>query len=308
MNFNNKKALIEASLIAAIAWFFGIVTLYIPILTILMAILPVPFIILAIRHDIKYTVLSLIIASILIGATTSILYTGFVFIILGPTALIMGYYIKNQKQPYEVMGLGTAASALSIFLTIQIITAVAGVDFIGEMAKMTDAVLDHQLEMLGTMNINPIHAREALNYLMMVFPALIIVQSMLSVFINYYLVAAIMNRLKWKDCKFHSFSEFQLPRNIVTGSFVIVVLTMLTRYLENVQHTSLVANITIIFVVIFFLQGVTFISYLLRKTKINRYIRIMIIIVIVFISPLMTLVALIGLMSTLFNSKEKNKE
>lgn len=298
---NSKKALIESALMATIVSFFVVGTLYMPILTIFLTVLPVPFIILSIRHGTKYTLLSLIIVSLLIGFLTGAFYTIFVFIVFVPIAVVMGDAVRRRKEPYQVIGLGTAASVLSIFMVLQILGMISGISVIDEIARIVSGVLDHQMEMLTSMNLSVADADEILNYFLMILPGLVVIQSMAAAFVNYYLTAAIINRFHFMDYQLGEFSDFKLPENIILGSFIIFVLSMITRYIEGIQHISLIANVTIIFVVIFFLQGITFTSYLLKKAKVPKAIRIFLIVLLVLISPLMTLVALIGLMEALLN-------
>ncbi|SET01870.1 Uncharacterized conserved protein YybS, DUF2232 family [Natronincola peptidivorans] len=305
---SSKKALIEAALTATITTFFVIATLYISILSILLVVLPMPFIILSVRHGTRYTVLSLIISSLLIGFLTNILYTIFVFIIFSPIALAMGYAIRRRKKPYEVIGFGTAASVLAIFFLLQIIAIAAGINITDEIANMTREAIDHQMEMLRTLNLDVVDVKESLNYLMMIIPALVIIHSMIGAFINYYLTAAVINRFNFIDHQLGEFSEFKLPGNIVLGSFIIFVLSLTTRYIEGIQHTSLIANVTIIFLVIFFLQGLTFISYLLKKTKVPRFIRIILVLSLIIISPLMTIVAFLGLLDAILDIRKLKKK
>ena len=303
----HRKALIEAGLMAALASLFVVGTIYIPFLSILIGLLPVPFIILSIRHGAKYTILSLIIVSLLIGILTGVFYTGFVFVIFAPMALTMGQAIKKRKEPYEIIGLGAAASAISVFVLLQIIAIATGTNIIDEIANMVRSVINHQIETLTNMNINAVDANEALNYIMMIFPGLIVIQSMIGAFANYYLSSTIINRFKLTDFHLGEFSNFKLPTNIILGSFIIFILSFATKYIGGIDHTSLIANTTIIFISIFFLQGITFISYLLKKMKTPKFIRRFIIAFLVVISPLMTLVALVGLMDSLLNVRKIEK-
>ncbi|AOY75354.1 YybS family protein [Clostridium formicaceticum] len=306
-DYSNKKAFIEAALMVTITSFFVVATLYIPILSVLLFFLPVPFIILSFRYSTSYTVISLAVASLFIGLLTGVLYTVFIFVIITPIALIMGHYMKHHKKPFQVIGVGTAVSVFSIFLMIQIVSMVSGVHIIEEMGRMIGEVLDHQVEMLHTVNVSSLDIQEAINYFMMILPGLIIVQSMIGAFINYYLAVAIMNRLKFISYKFDGFEDFKLPANIVLGSFIIFILSLLTRYVPGIDHNSLIANATLIFVVVFFLQGISFINYLLKKRKFPKFLRIFILILFVFISPLMTLVAIIGLLDAMIDIRRIGK-
>lgn len=304
----NKKPLVEAGLIAAITSFFIIGTLYIPMLSMALIMLPVPFILLSVRHGTRYTIFSLIITSLLIGFLTGVFYTVFIFVISTPIALIMGYSIKKKKKPYEVVGWGTAATVFSTFFIIQLISTISGINIIKELSTILQEIVSQQVDMLTSLDIGLIDVKKTLDYLMMLLPALIIVQSMVGAFINYYLTSVIINRFKLVDYQLGDFSDFKLPGNIVFGSFIIFILSVMTSYIDGIDHNTLIANITVIFVMIFFLQGISFIAYLLKKSKTPKIIRITSVVLIVLITPLMTLVSLLGLFDSILNLRRINKK
>jgi uncharacterized protein YybS (DUF2232 family) len=300
----NRKALVESALIATIASFFVISTVYIPILSILILLLPVPFMILSARHGTRYTVFALIIVSLLIGFLTGILYTIFVLIALGPMAVVMGYSLKRRHDAFQVIALGTLASAFSIFFIIQIVSTISGFNVIDQVAAMLRSVLDHQVEMLTTINIDTVSANEVFNYLMMLLPGLLIIQSMIGAFINYYITVAALKRFHFKYYELPEFSRFKLPGNIVIGTFIIFALVFFTKYIEGIDYNTLMANVTVIFIVIFFLQGLALLNYFMKKVNIHKVVRSILFAVLILISPAITLVAFMGLADSMFDIRK----
>lgn len=300
----NKKALIEAALIASIATFFAISFIFIPVLTVLLFLIPVPFMILSARHGSRYTILSVVIASLLIGVLTEIIFTLFVITIFGPMAVVMGYFIKRNREPYAVIGMGAAISIIAIFITIQLVATVFGFNVIDYLAMIIRQVVDNQSEMLMNVNLSTVNIKEMANYLLMIIPGLLIVQSLVSAFLNYYLTVAILRRLRLNQYSLYEFSDFALPKNIVFGSFIIYVLTFISRYVEGIYHSSLVANITILFVFVFFFQGLALISYMLKKLKVIKAVRILLLFFVVIISPLLTIVSFAGLIDSVFDIRK----
>ncbi len=302
--YSNKRALIEAALIASIATFFAIGFIFIPVLTLLLFLLPVPFMILSARHGTRYTILSLIITSLLIGVLTEIIFTLFVIMVFGPMAIVMGYYIKKNREAYAVIGMGAAVSIISIAVTIQLAATIGGFNLIDSIATIIRQVVDTQSEMLMNVNLSTINVKEMTNYLLMIIPGMLVVQSLVSAFLNYYLTVAILRRLRYNDYLLPEFSHFILPKNIVFGSFIIYALTFMSRYVEGIYHSSLVANVTILFVFIFFFQGLALISYMLEKIRLAKLVRMLILLLIVIISPLLTVVSFAGLIDSVFDIRK----
>ncbi len=300
-NYDEKRAFIEAALIAAITTIFAISIVYIPVLSISIALIPVPFMILAYRRGNKYAILSFITFSLLIGILTELIYAGFLLLIFGPMILAMGHYIKKQKEPYAVIGIGTITSVFSILIIFRIVSYIGNINIIDEITLVIGDIVDKQVEVLKTMNVDVLSANEVLDYLLMIVPGMFIIQSMIAAFGNYYITVNILKRFSPDNIELPQFSNFKLPKNIVFGSFIIFALSYLTKYIKGIHHTGLLANVTLLFVFMFFIQGISVISYLIKRTKIPRTVRILLLIAILFISPLLTVVSFVGLMDAIFN-------
>ncbi|SCY62113.1 YybS family protein [Alkaliphilus peptidifermentans] len=301
---NNKKALLEAALIATISSFFAISVIYIPILTVLLFLVPVPLIILAARQGTRYTVFSLVIASLIIGILTEIVFTLFLIIIFGPVAVVMGYYIRRKQDPFKTIGIGTTVSAFTIFISILTISAIVEVNFLDMLGDTFRNVVEHQSEMFSAMNISIANLYEIINYLIIVLPGLLIVHSMAAAFINYYISVAILRRLRYDKYELPEFGKFKLPSNIVFGAFIIFILTYLTRFIEGIHYEALYENVKVIFLFVFYLQGIAFMRYILGKTRLPEFARIIIILMLIIISPLLTLISLIGLIDSIFDIRK----
>lgn len=306
-SYDNKKALIESALIAAITTILAFSTMYLPLLSIFIVLIPVPFMMLAYRQGIKYSILSFITFSIIIGALTDIINTGLLILIFGPMTIAMGYYISKKKEPYIVIGLGAMASILSIFVGFQLVSYTSGVDIITQISVKAEEIIRTQVEMLKNMQVDVLSADEIINYLLMIIPGVLIIQSLLISFGNYYLTIVILKRFNINKLEFPQFSTFRLPSNIVLGSFIIFVLSYLTTYIDGIYHVSLITNVTLLFIFLFFLQGISVVSFLIKKTNIPKAIRLILMGVILFISPLLTAISFIGLVDSVVDIRKLKK-
>ena len=303
----DRKALIEAALMATISSFFVISFIYIPFLALLLILLPVPFLVLATRHGNRYVVFSFLITCVIVGALTGIIYPIFIVLLFGPMTLVMGYFLKRKATPYRVIGLGTLVSVFSIFIVVQLVDWVAGIYIIEELILMLQSVIDHQIGALENLDIQAISKEELLSYLVIIIPGAFVVQSLLICFLNYYMTASVLKRLGVEQEELPEFSNFRWPGNIVLGSFIIFILTFATQFIEGIYAQTLLTNILLIFSFVFFLQGIAFISFFIKKTKVNKFIRMVILGIIVILSPLLTIVAIMGLVDALFDMRNLKK-
>ncbi|MFW5648814.1 MAG: YybS family protein [Candidatus Alkaliphilus sp. MAG34] len=302
-NYDERKAFVEAALIAAITTVLTVSVVYIPILSVSIMLVPVPFIILAYRHGNRYSILSFVTFSLLIGILVELIYAGFLLLVFGPMILAMGHFIKKQKEPYAVIGIGTAISVLSMLIILQIASYIGNVNIVDEIALAMESIVSKQVDMLKNMNIDALSADEVLNYLLMIVPGVFVIQSMITAFGNYYIAINILKRFDAgnSNTELPQFSNFKLPKNIVFGFVVIFILSYLTRYVKGIYHANLLTNVTLLFVFIFFVQGMSVISHLIKRTKIPKAIRIFLLVVILFISPLLTVISFVGLLDAIVN-------
>lgn len=300
-NYDEKKAFIEAALIAAITTVFTISIIYIPILSVSIMLIPVPFMVLAYRHGNRYSILSFVTFSLLIGILVELIYAGFLLLIFGPMILAMGHYIKKQKEPYAVIGIGTIVSVFSVLIIFQVASYIGNVNIFDEITLAMEGVVNKQIDMLKTMNIDTFNANEVLNYLLMIVPGVFVIQSMIIAFGNYYITANVLKRFNVNNIELPQFSNFRLPRNIVLGFVIVFILSYLTRYIKGIYHVNLLTNVTLLFVFMFFIQGMSVISYLIKKTKIPGAVRISLLVLILFIGPLLTVISFVGLIDAIVN-------
>lgn len=301
---NDRKALIESVLIAAVTAIFAISTMYIPILSMLIVLIPVPFMILSYRHNNKYSTLSIITFSLLTGILTDLVYAIYLIAIFVPMTIAMGHYIKREREPYVVIGAGTIASIISILIVFQFVSYIGGVNIIDEIAIVAENVINTQIDMLKSIEADLINSDEILSYLLMIFPGVLIIQSMFMAFGNYYLTVNVLKRLGLNTLELPQFSTFRLPENFVIGSFIIFILSYVTKYIEGIHHVSLIATVTIVFVFLFFIQGISVISFFIKRTKTPKIVRIFLIGIIFIISPLLTAISFIGLVDSIVDIRK----
>ncbi|MCD5414108.1 MAG: YybS family protein [Clostridiales bacterium] len=299
----SKRALIEAALIAGIVSVFVLVGAFVPFLSAFLVLLPVPFIFLGVRYRIRYSFLSIVLASLLQGILLGPVYAVFMLILLLPITVAMGIYIKKDKEPVVVVAIGTMASAVSTIFVLQMI---GGVDITTNLTEVMKEVLIHQQQMLLSMNLSAIEIEtdKMISYFVMMIPAILIIQAMVFAFANYYLCLTCLKRFGIKKKPIYEFSNFKLPKNIVFGSFIIFVLSFLTRYVEGLYHEALIMNVVVIFVFVFFMQGIALINYYMKKAKLNKTARIFLTLVIILIAPIMTLTSFIGVLDSIFSLRK----
>ena len=95
---NNRLRLTQASLIATLGILLCLITVYVPMLSILSIAIPVPYAIIGTLTDNKYSILSLIVTFFILMFTVNPLYSVSLCIMSIVPGLFIGSAIRNNKE------------------------------------------------------------------------------------------------------------------------------------------------------------------------------------------------------------------
>jgi uncharacterized protein YybS (DUF2232 family) len=314
LNLNEKTRIItESAVIVSLMTIFVFLGLYLT--PIILLIYPVPFIILGIRHNVKSSILTVFASFILVSILIDPLTALFVTIIFGPLAVAIAYMINRKYNSYKIIVIGTIVSFISIVTSLIITGYITGVNFYDLLKEQVDFILSTQESLLKEMEISSYRIEELidkytilLDNTILIFPAMLIIVSLFTNYINYFISIATLKRLRYKNIKMPLFSKFRLPSNIGSGIVVIAILSFIISYYKLFNYDTITLNISILVVFLFFLQGLAVIVYLLNKTNINSILRGVIIAFLIFSSPLMLIISFVGLVDTIMDFRKLKED
>ncbi len=290
MNFRqNTRAMVEAALMVAVTCIFGIAGTYIPVLTFVLFLIPVPFIILGRRHGMRFMLLSIIASSFIIGMLTMPIYSIFVVVLPGITAIVMGYMMNKGYKPVQVLIGGALASIASSVLSMSLASALAGISTMDQIAEIFREVLDMQIGIYKNIGTEPEkiegireNLEATIQMAMTIIPAAIVLSSSFLAYINYVLTVYVLNRIGYKSKILPPIQHFRLPKSILMGTFLIIALTITTKYFKIVNYKTLMLNVIVIFNFVYFIQGLAVVSYYMMAFHIHKLLRIFVFLFLLF--------------------------
>ncbi|MEW9121395.1 MAG: YybS family protein [Thermotaleaceae bacterium] len=312
MNTQEKtRALIEASLMTAITCIFAVIGTYIPVLTFILYFIPVPFIILGKRHGMNFVILSIIASAIIIGSLTEPIYSVFVVILPGIVAVVMGYMMKKGYSPGKVLAGGAVAALISSGLSIALASAISGINAFAQMSTMFEEGIEMYIGIMQQMDIQGenidqirISLENTAKMAAMVIPAAIMMSAVFLAYINYVLTVYILNRIGYKAEMLPPLRNIRLPKSILMGTFLIILLTYLTRYLNVVNYETLVVNVFVILQFIYFVQGIAVMLYFMNLYQLRKPMRVLIFVFLLFNQMGAFIIAMLGLTDALMNLRK----
>lgn len=313
MSRNVKTSrLTEAAVITGILVIFAMVGNF--VFPFIDFIYPLPALLLAKRYDYKAAIMALTSAGLII-LTILGLQMGLYYIVLyTPMAAVMGYFISKDKKPYKAILFGGATYLLSFLTLLLILQSFMGlnlVDYIRETFVESMKIQESMFSRFSGMT-EQLQATKNMYELMMktivlLLPAVILLSSISMTVINYIALEKMGKRLGVEVLPLGDFSNFRLPGNISIGILIILGGTYLITKTNFANSDALSANILFIFQILFFIQGLAVVKFLMNKYKISKAMRVLLTIIIFINSILTSVVALIGLGDSLFDVRKIKK-
>ncbi len=300
----NTKALVESAMLSIIAVIFVIAGFYIPFLSFFMIFIPVPFIIVAVRHDLKHTMLAVTAASIIIGSFSSPLVGIYIALISGINASVMGTMIKKGREVRHILIAGSAASLVAILLTFAVSTYIMGVNTLLQLEEVFTGVVEYQKAFLGdgggTAEI--IRNLEIMkSTILTLIPSSLIFGSIGSACINYIVAGIILRRTGFKFQTLGKFGKFSLPKNIMMGLLVIITLSYGASRMNIVNGEALFLNVFYLFQIAFLLQGLAVIMFFMEKFSLPKFFKAMICITFMILPTFSIMAVILGLVDSIIN-------
>ena len=254
LEFKNKNSeVIFVVLISTILALFGmyyfqfIIFLY-----------PILFIILGVRHGLKYTLISLLASTALISLIVNIVLGMMLFVAFMPLTIIIINMIVKRKNPIETIIYSTITFLASVLLVIFLIN-INGVSIIGQLKMNITQTINNQVELLDQLNLTKEQIQEIKslqkNYLEVVLamiPSIIMILSLVVSYLNYLVSTLFLRKLGYAVAYVPRFSNFKLPRNIFLGLGIMFFTTYLLARYKLFNSFDVIINLIVLTLFIFF--------------------------------------------------------
>ncbi|WP_129599847.1 YybS family protein [Anaerophilus nitritogenes] len=300
---NKTRAMVEVSLLIALISVLTIIGNYIPVLTFITFFLPTPFIILGKRHGMYYITWAIIIWAMITMSFIGPVQAIFLSILMGGTAIIMAYLMKKDASAGQIIAGGALIYLIGLVMSIQLSSIVMGVDVITQINQMLEQSMNMQMSMYETLGMETTQIDEfrkmielGMQMFMMMIPGIIIISCTTLPLMNYALTCKILKKLGYETKALPPLKYVRLPKTFVMGTFLIIGLTMLTRYFNFANYQSLVINVFLIFYIVYFVQGIGVMSYFFDVLKIRKLMKILIYMLILLSGKGVFILATLGFM------------
>ncbi len=223
----NTKSLVEAALVAGIITIISISASYILLFYIIgLILLPILVALIYYRNGMKYSIGAALISTILVAIFLNpilAITSGMSYGIIG---VVLGYCLKNQKKPYNILIALIIACIISMLVEVWLTSRLVSNTYIHEFK----AYITQTKEIYSNMGMNAtqlqmfehIESIFTVELLAMLIPTVLFIASFIQGYTTILFTHLVFRKLKYKEIKYLRFSEFYVS-NLVGATLIAII-------------------------------------------------------------------------------------
>ncbi|AHA75244.1 DUF2232 domain-containing protein [Bacillus thuringiensis] len=294
------KFITEGAALLAIYVILLLISMYVPILgTVVTFALPLPFILLTIRHKLS-NVLVIFVAALFVTIIVSQPMNLVKTTMFGLIGIVLGYMYKTRKKPVEILIAGTLAYLIGFVLIYVASIKFFNIDIMKQMQSVFSESMVQSEKIVSAIGM-PIskEQKELLtqmnDILQSLFPSILVLVSVCFSWITVIISGSVLKKLKHDIIPWPKFKDLQLPKSIVWYYVIFILLATFIKVDPTSYLHMVFSNLYVIFALLLVLQGLTFISFLAYRKGFTKGVPIISFIVCMFIPMLFPLVTILGI-------------
>lgn len=213
------SAMVEAGILAAVAIVMALISMYVPVLGAFVNFLwPLPIVICGCRHGFKWSVMTLLVATVIIAMLISPINAFFLAAIFGLLGLILGECMRRHLPPMQMMLYGSIGAVLALVINIVLSFLVLGIDpiemiftsFHESLGQLAAYYREHGMGEEEIKKIVDGYA-EMLRMMRVIMPGAFLLCAPIMAFVNYIAAKKILTKLGESFTDFPPFVKLQVP-------------------------------------------------------------------------------------------------
>ncbi|RBW69127.1 YybS family protein [Bacillus taeanensis] len=299
----------EAALLAAIYTIFFMISFYVPLLnTIVMWVLPLPFIFIIVRHTIK--------AGMILWAVTLALTLLFsvmalpLTLLFGSGGIVMGALYKKRKSAFAIL-LGGSLTYIAGFVLLYIASILfLKIDIMKDsITLMKDSLerADQFSKMIGGGNEAQLQSLyDSLDVLQYLAPSALLIVGVLFALLTQLVANMVLKRFRIEVPPFPPFREWSFPKSFLWYYLGIILLSFVSSEVGSPLYIAAV-NLILILENIMIIQGITVIFYFSYLKKWPKAVPVMAVIFSFLLALPLQLIKFLGIIDLGFNLRKRMK-
>lgn len=270
------SAMVEAGILSAVAIVMALISMYVPVIgAFVNFVWPLPIIICGVRRGFRWSVMTLLVASIIIAMIISPMQAFFIAAIFGILGLILGECMRRHLPPYKLLLFGALGGVLALVINMVLSYLLMGLNPVEFMFNSFDESLVRLAEFQRSHGITEENIKqsvdgykEMLRMMKIIMPAAFLISAPLISMVNYWAAKKILGRLGETFEDFPPFKDITMPWPVL--ALFIVSLAGVTYYYLHDQNSwlyTMFVNIQTLTSFLMVLQGIVVVYWMIDHYK-----------------------------------------
>ena len=271
---NNRVRLVQASIIVTIGILLSLITMYVPMLSILSLLIPVPYAMISTLTNNKYSFLALVATFFILIFMVNPLYSVSICVMSVLPGIAIGTMARShlnqgEVNKFEPLYAGTIVAVISTIIFGVIANIVFKTNIIENFTATIKESMNMQLEIIRSSGISlkqDININTIVDFVTNLLPTILFLQAIIVAFIAYYVEVFILRRIRIVNLPLPKFADFYLPGNAVTASLIMYMLVLFIDLIGiNIYTDLIMLNLQLVFNFMFMIQGISVCIHFFRK-------------------------------------------
>jgi uncharacterized protein YybS (DUF2232 family) len=267
------SAMVQSSILAAIAIVFAMISMYVPIVGMFTNFLwAVPIILSGARNGLRWSIMTLVVSGAVIAMIVNPIHAVSLVAVFGILGLALGECMHRKFAPMKALFFGSIASFVALMVSLGIGIYIMGIDPIGMFysnfdSGLLEAAKFYREQGMDEETIKNMLAQfsEMLRMMKIVMPGAFLVSAPALALVNYQAARIVLKRMGDNYPGFPSFTHWDLPKwTIIPYGISLGLVTYYFKDPTNILY-KIGANAQVICSFIFILQGVAIIYWFIEK-------------------------------------------
>lgn len=316
MVIRKTSALVEAAILAAIAVIFTLAGEFIPVLGMFTNLFwPLPIILCGRRNGLKWSILCLLVTAAIIAMLVGPFTALTTVLLLGIIGLAMGEGMRRNMSPGKILLVGTAASMVSLVLSIAAGYFLLHVDVLKNLTESLEQSFSMSMDLYKKMGIPLTQMAEmqaqmqAIIAMMKIsLPAILFLSAPITVLINYWGARKILSRMGEYYPWFPPFAKWQMPKTALLPYLLAIALLFLMRERQTHVLYILGYNLFIFFNVILVVNALSVIYWYTTVKKNSKGLFYLGLFLVFFSQLFSQLAVIVGAYDIIFDFRKLRKK
>lgn len=278
---NKTSAMVQAGILAAVAIIMALIALYVPVIGMFVNFIwPMPVIVCGHKHGLKYSVMTLLVASIIIAMLASPINAFFLAVIFGTIGLVLGECMRRKMKPLSVMLYGSAGALIALILNLVLSFLILGIDPLNMLFSSFNDSLTQVEAFYRSHNFTEeqikqsvASLKEMIGMMRLIMPGAFLTFAPILAFVNYWAAKKVLMRLGESFEPFPPFTQLKVP-NWVLAPYVLSLIGVTYFYTNKLQEHwgyKVCVNIQTVCCLVLVLQALSLIYWYVEIKKKPRW-------------------------------------